>query len=74
MKPRPEAADRRQPAPGVIRGDEVYRLQELQRRLGWGEHALRQAKLAGLRIVRFGREGFVLGNDALAFFEGLKER
>jgi hypothetical protein len=62
---------RRSPAPGVVRDGEVYRLAELQRRLGWHEHALRQAKVAGLRIVRFGREGFVLGSDVLAFFRRL---
>ena len=70
-RPANQAAPSRPPAVGVIRDGEVYRLQELQRRLGWGEHALRQAKVAGLRLVSFGRERYCLGSDALAFFDRL---
>ena len=55
-------------APGVVRAGEVYRLKELCRRLHWREHSLRQARLAGLRIIRFGREAYILGDDALDFF------
>lgn len=73
MKPRPDTAGPHLSAVGVIRAGELYRLRELQRRLGWGEHALRQAKVAGLRIVRFGREGFVLGSDALDWFRKLAD-
>ena len=53
-RPANQAAPSRPPAVGVIRDGEVYRLQELQRRLGWGEHALRQAKVAGLRLFPLG--------------------
>ena len=74
MKPRPAtAADPRPPAVGVIRGDEVYRLQEFQRRFGWREHAVRQARAAGLRMISFGREKYILGADVLAFFRGLSD-
>ena len=61
-------------ASGVVRGDEVYSLTELRRRLQWGEHATRMAKAAGLRLVPFGREKFVLGADVLAFFRKLADR
>jgi hypothetical protein len=62
------------PAPGVIRDGEVYRLREVCRRLGWKEHAIRQARAAGLRMVIFGREKFILGADVLDFFRRLAEQ
>lgn len=75
MKARPAiSTDSRPPAAGVIRGDVVYRKAALQRELGWKEHALRQAKAAGLPFICFGREKYILGSDVLAFFERLKKR
>ena len=62
------------PAPGVIRDGEVYRLRELCRRLGWHEHSLRQARAAGLPMIVFGREKFILGSDVLDFFRRLADR
>lgn len=73
-RPANTVAPARSPAPGVIRDGEVYRLAELQRRLGWHEHAVRQARLAGLRLIPFGREKYVLGSDALEFFRRLGAR
>ena len=72
----PSAATRpaAEPAPGVIRDGEVYSLREFARRLHWREHALRQARAAGLRMVAFGRERFVLGADVLRFFTELAEQ
>lgn len=67
------AGPSKSPAVGVIRGDELYRLQELQRRMSWGEHATRQARAAGLRLVSFGREKYALGADVLAFFRRLSD-
>ena len=61
-------------SPAVIRAGEVYSLAELRRRLGWQEHAVRQARAAGLRLIPFGREKFVLGTDVLTFFRGLAAR
>ena len=61
-------------APAVIRAGEVYSLAELRRRLGWGLHYVRQARVAGLRLVTFGREKYCLGEDVLAFFRKLAER
>ena len=59
---------------GAVRSDEVLSLRELQRRFGWREHALRQARLAGLRMIPFGREKYVLGANLLAFFATLAEQ
>jgi len=56
---------------GSIRSDELLSLTELRRRLGWQEHAVRQARRAGLRLVSFGREKYVLGRDVLDFFARL---
>jgi len=58
---------------GSIRRDELLPLKTLQRRLGWGEHAIRQARQAGLRLIRFGNGKYCLGSDLLAFFERLAE-
>jgi len=60
-------------APGEIRSDCLYRLAELKRRLAWGEHAVRQARKAGLRLRRFGREKYALGQDVLDFFKRLDD-
>ena len=59
---------------GSIRADELLTLRELKARLGWGEHAVRQARRAGLRLIPFGREKFALGSDVLAFFTRLAEQ
>jgi hypothetical protein len=54
---------------GVIVGDAVYRLDVLREELKLGDHAMRQARRAGLRVRRIGRRGYVLGKDILAFIE-----
>jgi hypothetical protein len=59
---------------GSIQAGEVMTLAELKRRLGLGEHAIRQARRAGLRLIAFGRGKFVLGADVLAFFEALAQQ
>jgi hypothetical protein len=51
----------------------LYRLCEVKRRLAWGEHAIRQARLAGLRLVNFGREKYCTGDDLLDFFARLAD-
>ena len=61
-------------APAVIRAGEVYSLAELRRRLQWQEHAVRQARVNGLRLVTFGRAKYCLGSDVLKFFERLAEQ
>ena len=72
MNTAPNKPARRVPA--VIRTGELYSLAELRRRLGWAEHAVRQARIAGLRLVVFGRAKYALGSDVLKFFERLAER
>lgn len=61
-------------APAVVRAGEVYSLAELRRRLQWQEHAVRQARVKGLRLVVFGRQKYALGSDVLKFFERLAEK
>jgi len=59
---------------GSVQAGEVLTLSELKRRLGWGEHATRQARRAGLRLIAFGREKYALGADVLSFFARLAEQ
>ena len=54
---------------GAIADNELYTLAEIQERLKLGQHALRQARRAGLPVRRIGRRGYVLGSDVLAFVE-----
>jgi len=54
---------------GVILADAVYRLDEIQERLKLGQHALRMARRAGLRVRRIGRRGYVLGRDIIEFVD-----
>jgi len=72
MAEHPKTRLRRRPL-GSVDGNELLRLAELKRRLGWGEHAVRQARAAGLRLVAFGREKYALGADVLDFFRRLAE-
>ena len=61
-----------EPGPlGSIQAGELVTLAELKRRLRWGEHAVRMAREAGLRLIPFGREKFALGSDVLRFFRRL---
>jgi len=56
-------------APGFVWADGVYTLVEIQTRLRLGQHAMRQARRAGLRVRRIGRRAYVLGRDLMAFLE-----
>ena len=60
-------------AESVVNAHEVYRQREVMRRLGWKDHAWRQARRAGLRSIRFGREQYVLGSDVLEWFARHRE-
>lgn len=64
-----EAPYVRPDAPGLVAGDTLYTLAEIQDRLKLGQHAMRQARRAGLRVRRIGRRGYVLGRDVLEFIE-----
>jgi len=58
---------------GEIRGDSVYTLDEIKKRLGLGIAAMRSARRQGLRVRRVGRRAFVLGRDVVAFLEAVGE-
>ena len=62
------------PTLGEIAADRVYTLKAFCRRLGWKEHAVRQARVAGLRMICWGREKLILGSDFLVFVQGLADR
>jgi hypothetical protein len=64
---RPTTASPRPTVPGAILPDALYRLDEAAARMGWGGHALRQARRRGLKIHRCGKRGYVAGADLLAF-------
>ena len=71
VKARPHKPAKRSPA--VIRAGVVYSWQEAQRRLDWKEHAARQARVKGLRLIVFGCKKYVLGDDILSFFKRLAD-
>lgn len=56
--------------PGVILPEALYRLDEAAARAGWGCHALRAARRRGLKIHRFGKRGYVRGQDLLDCITG----
>jgi hypothetical protein len=55
--------------PGHVNADALYTLAEIQQRLKLGQHAMRQARRAGLRVRRVGRRAFVLGKDVMKLIE-----
>jgi hypothetical protein len=55
--------------PGHVTADALYTLDEIQQRLKLGQHAMRQARRAGLKVRRIGRRAFVLGRDVMAFVD-----
>ena len=62
------------PYPAVVDGNTLYTLEELARRLRWRKHSIRQALRAGLRAPKFGSRRYVLGADAIRFFQRLAEQ
>ncbi len=50
---------------GIIEPHILYTLDEAKRRLGWGAHAMRMARRAGLNVRYTGRRGYVLGRDII---------
>ncbi len=58
-------------APGVIEAGACYSLTEFRDRLRLGHKGIAAMRRAGLPIRRFGRQGFVLADDALKFMAGL---
>lgn len=64
-KPLPEKPD----VSGYVIADAIYTLEGIQQRLKLGQHALRMARRAGLKVRRIGRRGYVLGRDVLDFVQ-----
>jgi hypothetical protein len=63
----------KQPTLGSIRADAVYPKRTLCHALGWCQVSWIQATRKGLRTIRFGKQSFVLGADALDFFRRLAD-
>jgi len=57
--------------PGHVTADALYTLDEIQERLKLGQHALRQARRAGLKVRRIGRRAYVQGRDIISFIENV---
>ena len=57
----------RQPIPGMIFPDALYRIDELRARMGWAASSYRAACRRGLLVRRSGKRGYLLGADVLAF-------
>lgn len=53
--------------PGQIDEGSLYTLDEIKRRLGLGDWALRTARRRGLVVRRIGTRGYVLGKDMIEF-------
>jgi len=63
---------RKEPTPiGPIHADEILPLRAARERLGVGEKGLAQMRRAGLKVRRFGRQGYIVGADAIQFFKSL---
>jgi hypothetical protein len=68
--PRQEQA---QAPPAEIRVDAAYSLDTFMKIVGFGRHAMRAARRAGLRVVYVQHRGFVLGRDFLAYLTAAAE-
>ena len=58
-------------SPPVIRADELYLWEELQRRLRWKKHSARQARRLGLDPIKFGSRLYIHGSTVLEWFSKL---
>ncbi len=55
---------------GSISAHELYSLEAVESRLGLGAWALRQMRRRGLRVLRCGGRGYILGADIIAHLTG----
>ena len=69
-RPKPEPNN----TPPVVRADELYVADEFYRRCRWRKHSIREAKRMGLPTIRFGSRDYVIGKQALEWFEQLGEQ
>lgn len=67
--------DKKPPKPlGSIRADELMPWAEFGRRMNLAARALAAARRRGLRTILFGRNRYVLGRDALEWFDRLGDQ
>ncbi|MCH8047909.1 MAG: hypothetical protein IID44_29800 [Planctomycetes bacterium] len=57
---------------GVIEPGKLYLASEARRRLKLGDKAWKQLRADGLKVVRAGRNAYVLGDDLLRAFSELE--
>ena len=60
--------------PAVVETGALYPVEELAMRLRWRRHSLRQAKKLGLPTIRFGSRDYVIGRQAIEWFEKLSQQ
>lgn len=70
MKPKQDTSDTLRP----IEDASVYPMAAFMRHVGWGRHALKQARQQGLRVVKVSGRCFVRGRDFSEFLGGLSEQ
>jgi hypothetical protein len=56
---------------GEIRAGSVYTLDAFMRIVGWGRHAVRAAKKAGLHVRYAQNRAYVFGRDFAAYLDSL---
>jgi hypothetical protein len=54
---------------GVVYRDAIYRVSAIRQAMGWGRVSWRAARRRGLRVLRLGRNSYVLGVDVMAYIE-----
>jgi hypothetical protein len=57
-----------------IEDTSVYPMAAFMRHVGWGRHALKQARQQGLRVVKVSGRCFVRGRDFSEFLGSLSEQ
>ena len=60
-------------SPGVIESGRLYLVPEARHRLQLGEKGWKELLLAGLKVIRHGRNAYVLGDDVLRVFREMQE-
>jgi hypothetical protein len=55
--------------PGEVNPAALYRIDELQARMGWTDSSLRAARRRGLIVRRDGKRAYVLGEDVIAYIK-----
>ena len=59
--------------PGEVHPAALYRIDELQARMGWTDSSFRSARRRGLIVRRDGKRAYVLGEDVIAYIKSKEE-